>query len=62
MRTIVHYWPELPMAHGPFRYGTAAPSDLRVVCVWSVLGLALTYLFLVLGFGAENGPALAAAG
>jgi len=36
--------------------------DLGVACLWSVLGLLLTVLALVLGFGAEIGQVLAMTG
>lgn len=36
--------------------------DLILPCVWSAVGLALTALFLALGFGADFGQALMLAG
>jgi|GraSoi_2013_40cm_1033754.scaffolds.fasta_scaffold16107_5 hypothetical protein len=36
--------------------------DLKVVCLWSLLGLLQTMALAALGFGAEIGPALAMAG
>jgi hypothetical protein len=41
---------------------TIVSPDLHVVCLWSAFGLALNGLFFALGFGAEIGQALMAAG
>ena len=51
-----------PTDHGVFRPGVGVPADLRIVCLWTTLGLALTALLFGLGFGAEIGQALTAAG
>ena len=45
-----------------FAEPTVTFFDLPVVCLWSLLGLALSGLALVLGFGAEIVQALALAG
>jgi hypothetical protein len=62
MRAMVRYWTDLPMQYLTFSPETVVPADFRVVCLWSAFGLALTGLFFGLGFGAEFGLALAAAG
>jgi hypothetical protein len=62
MRTMVQYQPDLQTAHGAFRCDTLASTDLRVVSLWSAFGLALSILFFTLGFGAQIGEALSAAG
>jgi hypothetical protein len=36
--------------------------NLILICVWSIVGLALTGLSFALGFGVQVGQALAAAG
>ena len=41
---------------------TLVPVDFSVVCLWATLGLVMTALAFTLGFGAEIGQALAAAG
>jgi hypothetical protein len=52
----------MPMAHGTFQHGTTLSTDVCIVCLWSVCGLAFTGLFFALGFGQEIGQALMAAG
>ncbi len=37
-------------------------TDLIVICAWSISGLALTGLSIALGFSADVGQALVAAG
>ena len=59
--TMAPYSFELPAAR-PSSYRASVSTDLRVVCLWSTLGLTLTGLMLVTGFAAEIGQALAAAG
>jgi hypothetical protein len=54
-------------AHGgivdrTLHHSMTIPTDLKVVCLWSLLGLALTSLFLGMGFGAVFAQALMAAG
>lgn len=34
------------------------PTDFIVVCLWATLGLALSALVFMLGFGAEVAPVL----
>jgi hypothetical protein len=62
MRAMVQYRSDLPMAYRAFRHATVVPADVRVICLWSAFGLALTGLLFALGFGAELGQAVAAAG
>jgi hypothetical protein len=38
------------------------PQEFNIMCLWSGLGLALTALDYMLGFGVEVGLALAVAG
>jgi hypothetical protein len=45
-----------------FYRDTTSRADVTVVYLWSLIGLAVTGLFFALGFGAEIGQALAAAG
>jgi hypothetical protein len=59
MRTTVQYLPDLPMVRGA--RDTADSTNLRIACLWSALGLALTGLFFAFGFGAEIGQILAVA-
>lgn len=59
--TMARYPFELPMAYRALPRSTVA-ADLRVVCLWSALGLTLTALMFAAGFGAEIATALAAAG
>jgi len=47
---------------GPLSPGVTAATDLSVVCLWSVLGLALTVLSFTMGLGTDVGQALMAAG
>ena len=42
--------------------GRAIPVDLEIVCLWSVIGLTLTALFLALGFWVDIVQALILAG
>jgi len=58
--TMVRYPSELSPTYGPFRQ--SIPTDFRVVCLWSALGLTLTALLYAMGFGPEIGQALMAAG
>jgi hypothetical protein len=51
-----------PETYGTFHPDTTVPTDLRAVCLWSALGLAVTGLFFAMGFSAEIGQALMAAG
>jgi hypothetical protein len=60
--TTIRSASELPTACGTLRRGVTFPDDLRLVCLWSALGLTLTGLFFALGFAAEIGQAMAAAG
>jgi hypothetical protein len=52
----------LPTAYKPLRHGLNVPDDLRLVCLWSAFGLALSCLSFVMGFGADIAQALATAG
>jgi hypothetical protein len=60
MTTMVQYRSDLPIAHRA--RDKADLTDLRIVCLWSALGCALTILFFTLGFGAAITEALALAG
>jgi hypothetical protein len=62
MRAMVQCRPDLPMACRTLRHGTVVPADVRVVCLWTAFGLALTGLLFAMGFSAEFGQALMAAG
>jgi hypothetical protein len=53
---------EVPSPYGAVRRGLTVPDDLCLVGLWSALGLALTGVFVAVGFGAEIGQALMAAG
>jgi hypothetical protein len=59
--TMARYPLELPTAWGSLHRSTIA-ADLRVVCLWSALGLTLSCLMFIAGFGAEIGQALMASG
>jgi len=59
--TMIRYTSELAPPCGTLRSRTV-PVELRIVCLWSALGLTLSGLFFALGMGAEIGHALAAAG
>ena len=59
--TMARYPFELPREYGAL-HRSSFPADLRVVCQWSALGLALSGLMLAAGFGAEIGQALMAIG
>jgi hypothetical protein len=45
-----------------FEYDTTVSVDFVVVCLWAAFGLALTGLSIAVGFSAELGPVLMAAG
>jgi len=60
--TTARYGHELRPPHGSHFCRTTIPIGLRVVCLWAAFGLALTGLFYAMGFGAEIGQALMAAG
>ena len=60
--TMIRSASELPTAYETLRHGLNVPDDLRLVCLWSAFGLALSGLFFVMGFGADIAQALAAAG
>ena len=51
-----------PIAYRASYRATAFSTDLRVVSLCAALGLVLTALFVALGFGAEIGQSLMAAG
>jgi hypothetical protein len=51
---------EPPPVYGALHHYPAIPTDLRVVCLWSALGLTLTGLFFAMGFGVEITRALGA--
>ena len=59
---MTRYPSELLPTYKTFHDSTTIPADLRAVCLWSAFGLALTGLFFAMGFGAEIGQALVAAG
>jgi hypothetical protein len=61
MRITMQYAPTAPTAYNALRL-TAVPADLRVVCLLSAFGCALTGLCFALGYGVEIGQALAIAG
>jgi hypothetical protein len=44
------------------RQGARIAEDLRLVCVWSLLGLIASVLAIAAGFGAELGQILLIAG
>ena len=48
-----------PTAFGTLQHGSTVPDDLRLVCLCSALGLALSGLFFAMGFGADIALALA---
>jgi len=62
MRIAIQYSPAAPAAYRTPRLGIAVPGDLRVVCLWSTIGCALTGLWFALGYGVEIGQVLAVAG
>ena len=62
MTTAMQYSADASTAYRAFRFDTAVPGDLRVVCLWSALGCALTALCFALGYGVEIGQVLAVAG
>jgi hypothetical protein len=62
MTTTMRYPADAPTAYEAFRLGTAVSEGLRVVCLSSALGCALTGLCFALGYGVEIGQALAVAG
>jgi hypothetical protein len=54
---------ERPELRGAFKRGNVPiPLDLKVLCLWTALGAALTALIFTLGFGAELGKVLALTG
>ena len=59
--TMIRSLSELPTAYGTLHHGLTVPDDLRLVCLWSALGLALTGFFFAV-FGADIGLALVVAG
>jgi hypothetical protein len=62
MTTIVQYQPDLKKAYGNLHHHESVPADVHVLCLWSAFGLAVTGLLFAMGFGAEIGLALMAAG
>ena len=59
--TMARHPLELPAAHWTVRR-SIVPADLPLVCLWSALGLALSSLMFIAGFGAEIGQVLMTAG
>lgn len=54
---------ELPDLLGTSKRGDVLiPADLKVLCLWTALGAALTAAIFTLGFGAELGQVLALTG
>jgi hypothetical protein len=63
MRVIAEHQRDVPIAFGTLNpRATLVPIDFSIVCLWCTLGLLMTALAFTLGFGAEVGQALAAAG
>jgi hypothetical protein len=63
MRTIAEYQREGQTAFGTMSpRATLVPIAFTIVCLWATVGLVMTALAFTLGFGAEVGQALAAAG
>jgi hypothetical protein len=58
MMTMVRYRSDLQKACGSLHYRKTAYTELRLLCLWSVVGLSLTGLLFSMGFGAEIGQAL----
>jgi hypothetical protein len=59
MRTAAEYGHRKPIA---FQRISSQDADIVMLCLWAVLGFALTGLAFALGFGAEVVQALTAAG
>jgi hypothetical protein len=58
--TMARYASKPPPVYGASHHYRAIPTDLRVACLWSALGLTLTGLFFAMGFGVEITRALGA--
>lgn len=62
MMTTVGYRSDLHEAHGTLPYGKSADAALHLVCLWSVVGLTLSGLFVAMGLGDGIAQALMVAG
>lgn len=62
MTTTVGYRSDLHEAHGTLPYGKSADAALHLVCLWSVVGLTLSGLFVAMGLGDGIAQALMVAG
>lgn len=60
--TTVGYRSDLQAAHGTLPYGKAADAALHLVCLWSVVGLTLSGVFVAMGLGDGIAQALMVAG
>ena len=60
--TTVRYRSDLHDAYGTAPYANTVYAELRLLCLWSAVGLTLTGLLFTMGHGAEIGQALMVAG
>jgi hypothetical protein len=58
MMTMVRYRSDLQKACETLHYRKTAYTELRLLCLWAVVGLSLTGLLFSMGLGAEIGQAL----
>jgi hypothetical protein len=62
MMTMVRYWSDPQGAYGNLHYRKTAYAELRLLGLWSMVGLTLTGLLFAMGFATEIGQALMVAG
>jgi hypothetical protein len=60
--TTLQYQSDLQKPYGTLHYHNPSYAELRLLCLWSVVGLTLTGLLFAMGLGTEIGQALIVAG